>query len=123
MSRCCGFVVDSTANPQQIESMEYSFRLIHNKSNQWSIAFDKSTTNRKAVRQIHSKSTTNRNSGVWLSTNPQQFEKLYDKSKSCTTNPQQIEKLYDKSKSCTTNPQQIEQVEFELYSLRQLNAV
>jgi hypothetical protein len=55
------------------------------------MAFDLSTTNRKAVRQI---------------------EKLYDKS---TANPQ----LYDKSYSLlynksTANPQQIEQVEFEL---------
>jgi hypothetical protein len=27
MSRCCGFVVGSTTNPQQIERVEYSFRL------------------------------------------------------------------------------------------------
>jgi hypothetical protein len=45
-------------------------------------------------------STTNRSSGVWFS-----------------TRPQQVEKLCYKSKSCTTNPQQIEQVEFELYGL------
>jgi hypothetical protein len=67
MSRCCGLVVDSTAN---------------------------------------------RNSGVWLSTCPQQIEKLYNKS---TANLQ----LYDKSYSLlynkpTANPQQIEQEKFEL---------
>jgi hypothetical protein len=32
MSRCCRFVVDSTANPEQIETVEYGFRLVHNRS-------------------------------------------------------------------------------------------
>jgi hypothetical protein len=52
MSRCCGFAVHSTTNPQQIETIEYGFRLvrnksrscttnpqqIHNKSNMWSLS-------------------------------------------------------------------------------------
>jgi hypothetical protein len=56
MSRCYGFVVDSV---QQI----------HNKLKQWSVAFDLSTTNLKAVQQI---------------------EKMYNKS---PANPQQIEQV------------------------------
>jgi hypothetical protein len=54
MSRCCGFVVDSTTNLQQIETVEYGLRLvhsnskscttnpqqIHNKSNKWSSNFN-----------------------------------------------------------------------------------
>jgi hypothetical protein len=78
MSRCCGFVVDSTAIPQQIESVEYGSRLVYNKSKSCTTnrkavqqIHSKSTTLRKVVQlvvqQIHSKSTTNRTSGVWAS--------------------------------------------------------
>jgi len=28
MSRCCGFIVDSTVNPQQIELVEFGFRQV-----------------------------------------------------------------------------------------------
>jgi hypothetical protein len=61
---------------------------IHNKSNQWSMAFDLSTTSPKAVQQIHSKSTTLR-----------QVVQLA------------VQQIHSKS---TANPLQIEQVEVEL---------
>jgi hypothetical protein len=72
MSRCCGFVMDSTANPQEIETVEYGLRLVHNKSKSCTTnpqqIDNKSTTLRQAVQlvvqQIHSKSTTIRTSGV-----------------------------------------------------------
>jgi hypothetical protein len=48
-------------------------------------------------RGLDSKSTTNRNSGVWLSTCP-----VHNKSKNCTTNPQKNPQVYGKS---TANPQ------------------
>jgi hypothetical protein len=60
MSRCCGFVVDSTTNPQQIETVEYGFRLVHNKSKSC-------TTN---AQQIHNFTAS--------------------RTARCTTNPQQI---------------------------------
>jgi hypothetical protein len=63
MSRCCGFVVDSTTNPQQIETVEYGFRLVHNKSKSC-------TTN---PQQIHNFTTS--------------------RTTCCTTNPQQIEQV------------------------------
>jgi hypothetical protein len=56
MSRCCGFVVNSTAIPQQIETVGYGFRLVHNKSKSC-------TTNPQHIynfttnpQQIHNKS-------------------------------------------------------------------
>jgi hypothetical protein len=51
ISRWCGFVVDSTTNPQEIETVEYGFRLVHNKSKSC-------TTNRKTVQQIHNFTTS-----------------------------------------------------------------
>jgi hypothetical protein len=54
MSRCCGFDVDSTKNPQKIESM----------------AFDLSKLSRKAVQQIHNFSTSRT---TCFTTNPQQI--------------------------------------------------
>jgi hypothetical protein len=70
MSRCCGFVVDSTTNPQQMGTVEYGFRLVQNKSKSC-------TTN---PLQIHNESTTLR----------QVVQLVYHKS---TTNPQQIEQV------------------------------
>jgi hypothetical protein len=73
MSRCFGFVVDSTANPQQIETVEYGFQRVHNKSKSC-------TTNLKAVQQIHN-----------LMTNPQQIHNFMTSHTACsTTHPQQI---------------------------------
>jgi hypothetical protein len=90
-SICCGFVVqqvvqqihnkstanpqlfDFSTNPQQIHyistcqdvvALLWTQQQIRNKSKKWSMAFDLSTTSRKAVQQIHSKSTTNRTTGV-----------------------------------------------------------
>jgi hypothetical protein len=73
--------LDST-NAQQIESMAYGFLYL-------------STTSRKAVQQIHSKSTT--------------YPQLYDKSYNL---------LYNKS---IANPQQIEQGEFQLFDTLGVN--
>jgi hypothetical protein len=76
---------------QDVVDLLWSRQYIHYKSNQWSKAFDLSTTSRKAVQQV---------------------KKLYNSS---TANPQLYDKSYNMlySKS-TANPQQIEQVEFEL---------
>jgi hypothetical protein len=67
MSRCYGFVVDSTTNPQQIETVEYGLRLVHNKS--------KSCT---SSQQIHN-FTTSRT--ACCTTNPKQ---IHNKSNKCS---------------------------------------
>jgi hypothetical protein len=72
-SICCGFAV------QQVVQQ------INNKSTSNLQLFDKITTFRHVEMLwiccgVNNKSTTNRNNGVWLSTCPQQVEKLYNKS-------------------------------------------
>jgi hypothetical protein len=63
MLRCCGFVVDSTANPQQIKTVEYGFRLVHNKSKSCttnpqrydksnSLLYNKSTASPQQIEQV-----------------------------------------------------------------------
>jgi hypothetical protein len=80
---CCGLY----SNPQQIETVEYGFRLVLNKS-------QSCTTN----PQLYDNATAN----------PQ----LYEKS---TANPQLYDKSYSLLHNISTaNPQQIEQVEFQL---------
>jgi hypothetical protein len=77
---------------------------MHNRSTTFRLIHNKSTTSRHVKMLwiccgLNIKSTTNRNSGVWFSTCPQQVEKLYNNSKNCTTNPQQIHR------KPTTDPQ------------------
>jgi hypothetical protein len=57
---CC--TTSCTANPHRIHNKLQkihnfsTFLQVHNKSNEWSMAFDLSTTSRKTVQQIHNKS-------------------------------------------------------------------
>jgi hypothetical protein len=82
--------VDSTANPQQIETVEYGFRLVHNKS--------KSCT--ANPQQIHN-----------FTTNPQQIHNFtISCTACCATNPQQIHNKSNKwslslLQSCLTDRQ------------------
>jgi hypothetical protein len=62
--------IHNISTRQDVVDLLWTQQQIHNKSNQWSIAFDLSTTSRKAVQQIHNFTT----SPTTCTTNPQQIE-------------------------------------------------